>query len=121
MNEVIIISVWIQQKHILFGNWNLSPSSDCEIIIELKEEMMKWAFDTTDIISMGDLNMHHIRRMRYSNSMMIQIGDDLKIIRIISLAAAAIGFLSLGACKNKNAGYQTTPPVAPGSYIDSGK
>ena len=45
----------------------------------------------------------------------------MKIIRIISLAAAAIGFLSLGACKNKNAGCQTTPPVAPGSYIDSGK
>ncbi|MDB4783225.1 hypothetical protein OAG39_01245 [Verrucomicrobiales bacterium] len=45
----------------------------------------------------------------------------MKAIRIILLAAASIGLMTLGACKSKNAGYQNTPAVAPGSYIDSGK
>ena len=45
----------------------------------------------------------------------------MKTIRIISLALTAVSLLLFGACKNKDAGYQTAPPVAPGSYIDNGK
>ena len=45
----------------------------------------------------------------------------MKSIRIISLALTAVSLLLFGACKNKDAGYQTASPVAPGSDIDSGK
>ena len=45
----------------------------------------------------------------------------MKTIQIISLALTALSLLFFGACKKGDAGYQTAPPVAPGSYIDSGK
>ena len=45
----------------------------------------------------------------------------MKTSRIISFALTAVSLLLFRACKNKDAGYQTAPPVAPGSYIDSGK
>ena len=45
----------------------------------------------------------------------------MKAIRIILLTTASLGLMTLGACKTKNSGYQNTPAVAQGSYIDSGK
>jgi hypothetical protein len=47
----------------------------------------------------------------------------MKVIRIIALAAAAAGFVTLGACKSNNSGSSYTPPPAQtgGTYIDSGK
>lgn len=55
------------------------------------------------------------------NLILLNTTRSMKAIRIILLAAASIGLMTLGACKSKNAGYQNTPAVAPGSYIDSGK
>lgn len=45
----------------------------------------------------------------------------MKIIRIISLAAAAVGFMTIGACKSNDPPY--TPPSEPagGSYVEDGK
>ena len=45
----------------------------------------------------------------------------MKIVRILSLAAAAAGLISLGACKSNEPTYM--PPQEPvgGSYIDDGK
>jgi len=47
----------------------------------------------------------------------------MKLIRIIALAAAAAGFITLGACKSKETGSAYTPPPQPvgGTYIDQGK
>lgn len=46
----------------------------------------------------------------------------MKVIRILSLAAAAVGFLTVGACKSKDTdtGYMPPPSPDPGSYY-SGK
>lgn len=47
----------------------------------------------------------------------------MKVIRIIALAAAAVGFMTLGACKTQESGSTYTPPQTSGggTYIDSGK
>ncbi len=44
----------------------------------------------------------------------------MKILRILSLAAAAFGFVSLGACKSKDTSYTAPPTADSGSYY-SGK
>ncbi len=44
----------------------------------------------------------------------------MKTIRAISLAAAALGLLTLGACKSKDTGYTPQPQPDPGTYY-SGK
>ncbi len=44
----------------------------------------------------------------------------MKIIRIISLAAAAVGFMTIGACKSDEPAY-TPPPEPAGSYVEDGK
>jgi len=45
----------------------------------------------------------------------------MKIIRIISLAAAAVGFMTIGACKSDEPTYMPPQEPAGGSYVEDGK
>jgi hypothetical protein len=51
----------------------------------------------------------------------------MKLLRILSLIAAAAGLLIIGACKSRDVAPAYAQPdvvpsaVAPGAYIDSGK
>ena len=64
---------------IFIGNWYRPGASDHDAYQELQEEMNKYMPDATGIILSGDLNIHHIKWLRFSNGNSQQ-GADLEAV-----------------------------------------
>ena len=64
-------------ENILLGNWYRPPGTAHDGFTELQSELNNFASEITGVALSGDLNIHHIKWLRYSNAN-TNIGADME-------------------------------------------